>query len=429
MDWVTNGNMTKKLLQKTTSNFLLLAVIILVVSAPVFYFVSHALYIYEADEVLTFHKEDFLRKSKQHKFTESDISKWNNYNSNIKVTEDFGLKTDSIFNKKYFDSTSKEYEPFRELWAPIEVAGKKYTYTEKNNLVVMEDMAISIAILFLVVIAFLMIGIIWLSKHSAKILWAPFYNTLDQIKSFELDKSTEPNFPNTNIEEFSRLNNSLKKLIENNVSIFKNQREFVENAAHELQTPLALFQTKIDSLAQLNITEEQAVILESLNRDVARLNRLNKNLLLFSKIENDTYFEVETFVVNDYLNKNFAFFTEQAAMKNIQIITNNVDTIAVNSNQILLDVLINNMFLNAIRHNINGGKIVITLRNNTLSFANTGEAKALDENRMFNRFAKINSAGKGNGLGLAIVKKVCDRNNWHIYYQFADNQHVFSVEF
>ncbi|MFT3793456.1 sensor histidine kinase [Flavobacterium sp.] len=421
--------MTKKLLHKTTRSFLLLAVIILVISAPLFYFATHFLYIYETDEVLIFHKEDFVRKSKRNHFTEADIATWNKYNRNVDIIPDMGIRHDSIVDKDYLDSTSHEYEPLRELWSPIEVNGKKYTYTEQANLVVMEGMVISIAVMFLLVIAFLMTGIIWLSKRSAAKLWAPFYNTLAQIQNFELDKSNLPNFPHTDIEEFSRLNRSLEKLIEKNVAIYKSQREFVENAAHELQTPLALFQTKIDSLSQLEMTQEQSQLLASLNNDVARLNRLNKNLLLLSKIENDTYFEVEQIVLNEYLHKHFEFFAEQASSKNITIITDLTETIKVQSNPTLLDVLVNNLFLNAIRHNVEKGRIVITIANGSLSFANTGNKSGLDAERMFSRFAKINPSGKGNGLGLAIVRKVVEVNQWQIEYSYSNNLHFFDVKF
>lgn len=421
--------MTRKLLSKTTRSFLMLAVIILLVSAPLFYFASHFLYIYEADEVLVFHKEDFLRNAQKSGFTESDIATWNQFNRNADILPDRGLKTDSITTTEYLDSTSNEYEPLRELWAPIEINGKKYTYFEKNNLIVMEGMVVSIAVMFLLVIAFLMIGIIWLSKRSAAGIWAPFYNTLAQIQNFELDKSILPNFPSTDIEEFSRLNKSLEKLIEKNVAIYKNQREFVENAAHELQTPLALFQTKLDSLSQLDMTEEQSQLLSSLNKDVARLNRLNKNLLLLSKIENDTYFELEDIALRDYIQRHFEFFTEQAAAKNIEIVTDFTHVAVVKSNPVLLDVLVNNLFLNAIRHNVENGKIIISIANGSLSFANTGNGSPLDAERMFSRFAKINPSGKGNGLGLAIVRKIVEVNHWQINYRFAGNLHLFAVTF
>jgi len=421
--------MTKKLLYKTTRSFLVLAVIILLVSAPIFYFTSHFLFIYETDEVLIFHKEDFVKNSKKDGFSEADIATWNTYNRSSNIVPDTGVKKDSIFSNNHFDSIAMEVEPFRELWAPIEINGKKYTYTEQSNMVEMEGMVISVAVMFLLVIAFLMIGIIWLSKRSAAKLWAPFYDTLDQIQNFELDKNTPPQFTETNIEEFSRLNKSLDRLIEKNVAIYKNQREFVENAAHELQTPLALFQTKIDSLSQMDISEQQSQVLALLQNDVVRLNRLNKKLLLLSRIENDSYFETEKIVLNDYLQKHFEFFTEQASAKNIAVIAEYHQTIAVQSNAILLDVLVNNLFLNAIRHNVENGKIFVTIANNSLSFANSAQGTALDDERLFNRFAKINPSGKGNGLGLAIVKKVVELNRWTIAYGFSNNLHIFTVKF
>jgi len=421
--------MTKKLLNKTTQRFLILAVIILLVSAPLFYFVSHYLYIYETDEVLMFHKEDFAKNSSENGFNEADIAIWNKYNRNANIVADKGLTQDSIFSSEYFDESSKEYEPLRILWAPIEIDGKKYTYTEQNNLVVMEGMVVSIAILFLLVIAFLMIGIIWLSKRSAAKLWAPFYDTLEQMQSFELDKNNQPQFAPTNIEEFSRLNKSLERLIEKNVAIFRGQREFVENAAHELQTPLALFQMKIDSLSQLYISKEQSALLSSLNKDLARLNRLNKNLLLLSKIENDSYPETEKITLNDYLIKNLDFFTEQAAAKGISIATDFVATVKVQSNPVLLEVLINNLLLNAIRHNVEKGKIMIKISQGMLYISNSGSETPLDNERMFNRFAKISPSGKGNGLGLAIVKKVIELNGWEIDYRYSNDLHVFSVKF
>ncbi len=421
--------MNKKLLHRTTQNFLVLAAGVLLVSAPVFYFVSHLLYIYEADEVLMFHKADFVKNSAQEKFTEADIRIWNKYNPGVEIIADTKLEKDSIFSKDYFDATSQEYEPFRELWSPIAIGGKKYTYTEKTNLVVMEGMVIAVAVMFLALIAFLMVVVIWFSKRSAARLWAPFYETLRQIQHFELDKSGAPQFTESGIEEFNQLNNSLKRLIEKNVAIFKSQREFVENAAHELQTPLAVFQAKLDSLSQLEMSREQSELLVSISSDVSRLTRLNKNLLLLSKIDNDAYFEVEEVVVADCVYKNFEFFSEQAASKNIKIVVDIAQTARVKTNRVLFDVLLNNLFLNAIRHNKENGIIQITVRNDSLSFANSGSVAALDGDKMFLRFAKINPSGKGNGLGLAIVSKIAAVNHWTIRYHFAQQLHFFIIQF
>jgi signal transduction histidine kinase len=291
----------------------------------------------------------------------------------------------------------------------------------------------SIAIMFFFIILILLGGIIMLLKYSASRLWSPFYDTLSQIHDFEIDKNNPPNFIPTDINEFNRLNKSLEKLIEKNTAIFKSQKEFIENAAHELQTPLALFQTKIELLAQLPaISKEESQLISSLNNDVARMNRLNKNLLLLSKIDNNTYTEQQEVVLNDYIEKNLEFFVEQAKSKQIVITTNLKDKVAINTNPILVEVLINNLFLNAIRHNVQDGTITITTyNNNSIIFTNTASAGALNVNKLFNRFSKSNPSSQGNGLGLAIVKKIAEISNWEISYNYnrTDNLHFFTANF
>lgn len=421
--------MTKKLLNKTTNSFLIYAVIILLIAAPVFYFISQWLYIYETDEVLHFHKGAFVKESSEN-FTENDIAAWNKYNRDVEIVADMGVTKDSIIGKMLFDSIANEKEPFRVLYAPVTINGKKFTYIEKSNLVEMEGMVFSIAIMFIFIIVILLVGIILLSKRLASKIWKPFYDTLNQIQDFEIDKNKQPHFTATDIVEFDRLNKSLERLIEKNTAIYKSQKEFVENAAHELQTPLALFQTKIDTLSQSpDLTKEHSQLLGSLNNDVSRLNRLNKNLLLLSKIENDSYIEKQHVVINEYIKKHLDFFIEQGRSKNISVLTEFSGLLEIKSNPVLTEVLINNLFLNAIRHNIKGGKIIIASENNSITFSNTGQESSLNIDKLFNRFSKSDPSAQGNGLGLAIVKKITELNNWEISYNFMDNLHNFTVKF
>nr|WP_315224906.1 HAMP domain-containing sensor histidine kinase [uncultured Flavobacterium sp.] len=418
----------KKLLLKTTNSFLIYAVIILLIAAPVFYYTCQWLYIYETDEVLLFHKGAFVKESDRN-YTANDIAAWNKYNQNVTIVPDMGVTKDSIVGEMVFEAMANEKEPFRILYAPVEINGKKYTYIEKRNLVEMEGMVISVAFMFLFIIIILLIGIIWISKKSAVKIWKPFYNTLSQIEEFEIDKNNSPEFIATDIDEFDRLNKSLERLIEKNTVIYKSQREFVENAAHELQTPLALFQTKIDTLQQLDLTREQSELVGSLNKDVSRLSRLNKNLLLLSKIDNEIYLEQEAIILNEYIDKNLDFFIEQAQAKNVKINTHFKNILRTKGNTALTEVLLNNLFLNAIRHNIKNGVIDIITENNSLKFVNTGQQTPLGAQSIFNRFSKVNPSSQGNGLGLAIIKKICEINRWEIRYSFTDNLHIFEVIF
>jgi signal transduction histidine kinase len=421
--------MTEKLLHKISRSYLIFAVLILIVSAPLFYFLSEKLYIEDADEALILRKNEFLKFSLS-QLKETDISVWNKFNRDIKIKEATPLKTDTIFYSYYYDTLSAENEPYRELNFPISIEGKPYTYSVRINLVETEDLMKNFALLFFIIISLLLIGLYIITKRLSLSLWKPFYETLQQIEQFEIDKSNQPKLKETRIEEFNRLNQSIVKLIERNTSIYNSQGEFIENAAHELQTPLAVIQAKIDTLIQSsNFTEEQYKLLGSLNDSVSRLNRLIKNLLLLSKMENDIYSEKQTINLNEALKKHFDFFAEQAKSKNLTIKTELKETVTLKSNPILTEILISNLFLNAIRHNVSDGQVLVTLSNHSLTFSNTGQPQPLVADKLFNRFSKSNPSEQGNGLGLAIIKKIADLNNWKISYSFSNNLHSFLVTF
>jgi two-component system sensor histidine kinase ArlS len=421
--------MTKKLLHKTSSVYLLFSVILLIVSAPLFYYITERLYIEETDETLMLHKNEFLKYSLP-TLTTSEIQNWNKYNRNIKIEPFKNSGNDTIFYNSYYDTLDAETEPYRELNASILIESNPYTYSARINLVETEDLMESIAILFFVIISLLLVGLFVITKRLSINLWKPFYETLQQIEQFEIDKSNQPKLKETRIDEFNRLNQSIEKLIEKNTSIYHSQREFIENAAHELQTPLAVFQAKIDTLIQSSdFTPEQYKMLSSLNDSVSRLNRLNKNLLLLSKMENDSYNVHKTINLNEAIEKLLDFFSEQAKAKNLIIKTEFKEIVNVKSNPILTEILVSNLFLNAIKHNIKDGEIRVSLTNQSLIFSNSGHKLPLVADKLFHRFSKSNPSDQGNGLGLAIIKKISELNNWKISYSFLNDLHSFTVTF
>jgi signal transduction histidine kinase len=421
------AEMSKKLLDKTLRTYMLFSVIVMLISTPLFYFLADKLFIDDADEALLLRKEEFLTYNLP-SLVETDISVWNKFNRDVWI-ENIRVRSDSLFYKFYFDTLSNENEPYRVLHSPIAIEGQSFTLLSRINLVESEDMILSIVVLFCIILGILLIGLYFITRHLSSKLWKPFYSTLEQVEQFELDKGTNLEFPYNDIEEFTRLNQSIGKLLERNVLIYKNQKEFIENAAHELNTPLASFQAELDALVQqLPITKEIGNRLTKLNNSASRLNRINKNLLLLSKIENSQYAALEQVSVSDAIVKQTEFLTEQAKEKEVRVYIRQIESLTIKANATLLEIAISNLLLNALRHNRPNGEILITLHGNELSISNFGPDVALSNEKIFQRFYSPGESG-GNGLGLAIVKKISVLHGWQLNYAFKDKTHIFQVVF
>jgi len=422
--------MSKKLLNKTLRVNLIFSVLVLLIAAPLFYFATEKLYLEETDETLHLKKNEFVNGFQAH-FKAIDIPLWNRINRDVKIKANFlALTKDTIFFHTYFDSIAMEDEYCRVLASPVKIEGEDFVLEAKVSLVETEDLLENIVALLLGVLLILLLGFYLITRMFSKNLWQPFYDTLEKIEQFEIDKDLQPAFGITRVEEFNRLNQAITKLSVKNIAIFKSQREFIENAAHELQTPLAVFTAKIDTLIQRSdITEQQAEILMQLNDAAARLNKLNKNLLLLSKIESRQFSANETISLNEVLSRQLVFFQEQSESKHIVLDVQVNEEIILKSNQILVEVLISNLFLNAIKHNVQDGVIHISLGGNSLRFSNSGNQQPLDSDKLFQRFAKVNPSSSGNGLGLSIIKKITMLNGWMVVYKFENNLHIFEIIF
>jgi signal transduction histidine kinase len=421
------GSMKKKLLHKTLRVYILFSLIVLLISAPLFYFLSDKLFIDDADEALILRKKEFATYHLP-SLRIADISTWNKFNRDIKI-EVPGLKIqrDTIFFHFYLDTlANNENEPYRVLLSPIRVEQKPFVFMARINLVESEDMIKSIALLFCLILAALLIGLYFITRFSSR-LWKPFYSTLETVEQFELDKGDDLQFEENDIEEFTRLNQSVEKLLKRNVAAYKNQKEFIENAAHELQTPLAVFQAKLDSLAQqLPFTDTLSSTLSDLNDAAARLNRINKNLLLLSKIENKQYEGLEEISVSDTLKKQTVFLAEQAEQKGVPVYVQLIDPCVIRANLALLEIAISNLLLNALRHNRPNGQILVSLRKNGIIISNSGADTPIDSEKLFQRFS---TSGTGSGLGLAIVKKISDLHGWVLDYKYEGGMHIFQLIF
>jgi signal transduction histidine kinase len=340
------------------------------------------------------------------------------------------LRKDSIFTTEKYKpfSADKKIERYRSLKKVIYIKNEPYLFTIETNIEETEGTVMIIGIITLFFFLLIVTGLFVLNRRLSKTIWKPFRLTLDKLKNFNLNTQTQIEFENTDTTEFEELNQSLRKLIAHNVSVYKTQKEFTENASHELQTPLAILKNKLDLLMQnADLTEKQYNIAEDMNKALSRSARINQNLLLLAKIENSQFDQSEIINFDELVKQSIENLQEHLDQKNITLKIDAMQETSVNGNKSLTEILINNLLLNAIRHTSANGFIFISLNNSVFSVANSGMQK-LDENLLFKRFSKLSSNNSGSGLGLAIIKEISKSQKWEVQYHFVDNNHVFSLK-
>lgn len=292
-----------------------------------------------------------------------------------------------------------------------------------------EDVMEGVMIQYGIIAAIIGVTIVIVAQVLSHRLWRPFYRTLDAIETFKIESGVCPKLGNTDISELHRLNVTLEKMMQNSVRSYQLQKEFTENASHELQTPLAVFQSKLDILMQSSdITERQAAIIQELYQMNSRLSRLSRNLLLLSKMDNKQFALTEQVDVIEVIEELMPYLRSLAGGLIIEA-QYQVKSWKVRANRSLLESLVSNLFVNAVRHNQPDGKIVIIIRAGELSISNTSDGGPLDGKHIFDRFYRAKKKGNGYGLGLAIVKAVCVYHGWTVRYDYKNNLHCFIVSF
>ncbi|MFT5254170.1 MAG: signal transduction histidine kinase, partial [Flavobacteriales bacterium] len=185
---------------------------------------------------------------------------------------------------------------------------------------------------------------------------------------------------------------------------------------------------KIDLLLQESSLKEHTIkLLVSIEEATSRLSRINKSLLLLSKIENQQYIKTDTVALVPLIEKVKDLNQDTLDDKNIKVVCELKGELFFTINAELCFILISNLIQNAIRHNIQNGQIYISIEDQTILIQNSGLSEPLNPVSIFERFEKKSSNTNSIGLGLAIVKEIAIANNITIDYLYTNNRHQFSL--
>lgn len=418
-----------RLLQVSLRTMLLYSMILVLISIPVSLFSIRAILNEEVDESLSAHADQFLKHIKGFEYLadlETDLQVLDQLSYNIHITSYTGAAINNYYETvNQFDSVENEERPVRQISSTVDIKGNPYMLTVQMSLVDNNELIMAIGLVQVTVVALLASGLLLLNRSLSKKLWKPFYNTLNQLKAYELDKNESIKAETTNIVEFDDLNKTVIHLMNRNRKVFLNQKEFIENASHELQTPIAIFQSKLDILMQNPLSEAEANTIMELEASAQRMARLNKNLLFLSKIDNEQFNDKEEIELSVLIN-DLLYNIKQLVTQDVTI-NATVAPIRIRANKTLIEVLLTNLFHNAIRHASLSRIVTVQLVGRTLKISNSGNPLKMDPEKMFARFTKEGTSEDSTGLGLAIVKKICESCSYSIEYQHENNAHVFSV--
>ena len=384
------------------------------------------------DDGLKDQKIQIIRKAyenesilKQHQF---DL---NQYRITPVLVKDY-LETDNFRNENFFMEYDEEMEPYRVLETYFIDKNGNHHKLEIRTATVEEDdfiesLLIALVILYILIIASILI----INNISLKKIWKPFYSTLNYLSDYQFGQNKKLISNKTPITEFKLLDSEIAKMISRNENSVYQQKQFIENASHELQTPIAVALNQIDVLLESDdLTQKNYLEINQIRNTLKRMSTLNQSLLMLSKIENQQFKDKEQVVFNSVVKTMISDFNSILEFKSIELVLIENGEFKTLINKDLAYSLLSNLIKNALKHNINNGKIIIEIDNLSLKIKNTSKRKTpLNSEDIFRRFYKESEDHLSTGLGLSIVKTIIDNHsNMDISYAFEDPFHVFSLK-
>jgi signal transduction histidine kinase len=417
-----------KLLTKTSLHFITTFIIIFFAAGIAFFQLIRITIDKKADAELI-HKIRSLR----HSLTQDDISKYPivDLNNEIKITPitwfkgiDYKMR-DTFF----YDTSVKTYFPYRILSENTHIGLNFFRITATKSMNENNDLIEKITLAFTISSILFLLSIYFLNRFFFKSVWGGFFDSLEKIKNYDLANLSHIELNSSPVLEFQELNNVISGMIDRIEKDYAGLKEFSADLTHEIQTPLAVIRSKAEMMLQSpDLTDELSASVRAINANAAKLFKLNKALILLTKIENRQFEERQMTEIDKTIEIHLSHFSELMSMKSIEI-EKTIQPFRISAHPQLIDVLILNLLKNAFTHTAPGGKIRVFLTNGKFTVENSGSPLPIDGASLFERFVTAEPAKGSLGLGLAIVKKICEYYGYKAHYTHVEDMHRFEIEF
>lgn len=400
--------------------------------ATAFYFILSDELIDEVDDQLEVYSEFIIRRYLAGESLPDSANGSNNtyYLRQVSPTEqDIDVRVEYEFKNIYITSRHEE-EPARVMHTLFERSdGTLWKLTVMTPVYERNEVIATILLLTFILLILMLLVVMavfaWVFVRHTR----PLYHILNHLDDYKIGNKNQLRI-DTSVTEFRHLVDSVNDCINRIEEVYERERRFIGDAAHELQTPLAICQNRIEMMFEDNtLSEQQLVELAKIQQTISELIRLNRTLLFLSKIENNQFIDTKEISINEKVHHQADMLSEVYVGKEVTVSLYEQGQWRITANDELLTALVANLLRNAYLHNTTGGSIDIYIKEGVLSIANTGEDAPLDTSRLFDRFYKSHHGKKNsNGLGLSIVKAICETSHLKIHYAFESGKHIFTVQ-
>lgn len=385
----------------------------------------------EVDDSLEDYSETIIIRSLAGEELPSQNTASNNQYFLREVTREYAASHEDIVYKDsmVYIPEKDETEPARILTTIFKDDGEKYfELTVATPSIEKDDLKDSITgwigFLYLTLLVTIILINVWVFYRNMR----PLYVLLHWLDKYSIGKKNEPLQNVTPVSEFRKLNEAAMRYAERSERMFDQQKQFIGNASHEMQTPLAICRNRLEMLMEdENLSESQLEELMKTHHTLEHITKLNKSLLLLSKIENGQFADTTRVEVNTLLKQYLADYEEVYEYRNITVETHEKGTFVLVMNETLAVVLLTNLLKNAFVHNVDGGRIRIVITPQGITFCNTGREEPLDAQRIFERFYQGKKKEGSTGLGLAIADTICKMQAVKLHYYYKEGEHCFEI--
>ena len=419
-----------KLIYKVTRRLALVVLPVLLLWATVFYFAMVNEVNDETDDSLEDYAEMIARRvvTGEELPTPGDGS---NNTYSIELLPASGVYRDSkaYEDREVYIHWKKETEPARVLTKIFhDDYGAAYKLVvsiptfERDDII--KAILFYLAILYAVLVFTILIVTVLVFRYSMK----PLYSLLKWLDGYRPGNGTA-GFPDEeSVLEFKKLTKAARETIERAENHLERQKQFIGNASHELQTPLAVLGNRIEwMMDSTSLSEEQFAELSKMRQSIHRLVRLNRTLLLLSKIDSGHFLDKSDVDIVSIIENELELYKEIFAEKEICCNVNVPSGYVVQMDEMLATTMVSNIIKNAFVHSPAGGTIDVCISHDELIVSNNGD-EALDKARLFDRFYTSGKTGS-TGLGLALVKSIACYYDYGLEYAFDGHRHSFMIRF